>query len=304
MSGPSIPRFPRDVAPSDVVAALRSVGMCVVENRLTAEKLAGVRADIEPLIESTSEGNDDFYGFKTTRVGALLSHSTEVHDLALDPLVRAVSNEFLGQWCDEYQLMLTQMIAIGPDETEQSLHRDRLAWGGFVPQEIEPQLNTMWAITDFTAENGATRIVPGSATWDTDREPTPAEIVQAEMPAGSVLIFTGSVLHGGAANASGAVRMGILADYCLDWLRQEENQYLSCPPEVAKDFPPELAALIGYTGGGFALGYWSDPHDSTQGSIRQAEVAVDNHKHDVASMRSEAARRRNPTVVETTPSLT
>ena len=82
------------------------------------------------------------------------------------------------------------------------------------------------------------------------------------------------MLHGGGGNRSGDVRMGLNVDYCLDWLRQEENQYLSCPPEIARNFPQALTELLGYTGGGVALGYYSDPYDSDDRAAKQAESAV------------------------------
>ncbi|MEM7285084.1 MAG: phytanoyl-CoA dioxygenase family protein, partial [Actinomycetota bacterium] len=183
---------------------------------------------------------------------------------------------FLSEWTRKVQLMLTQTIAIGPEEPAQLLHRDRLAWGGHIPRSIEPQLNTIWAITDFTEENGATRVVPGSHEWRDDREPTEGEVVQAVMPAGSVVIYSGTVIHGGGENRATDTRIGLNMDYCLDWLRQEENQYLSYPPAVASTFPEELAALIGYTGGGLVLGYWSDLDDPTDRGVKLAEAAAGN----------------------------
>ncbi|MEM8769094.1 MAG: phytanoyl-CoA dioxygenase family protein [Pseudomonadota bacterium] len=161
-----------------------------------------------------------------------------------------------------------------PGESDQLLHRDRDAWGGYLPRDIETQLNTMWALTDFTAENGATRVAPGSAARPKEREPAPEEIVQAEMTRGSVLFFTGSVIHAGGGNNSNDVRMGLNVDYCLDWLRQEENQYLSCPPEIARTLPQELTELMGYTAGGIALGYYSDPYDQEERAAKQAENAI------------------------------
>lgn len=235
-----------------------------------------MRAAIDPLLATSAHGHDDFEGFETCRLGAMLSHTTAVHPIATDEVIVEAARQFLKPWCHQIQLMLTQVIAIGPNETAQRLHRDRNVWGGFLPAEMEPQFNTMWALTDFTAANGATHIVPGSHRWDTDRRATEDEIVRAEMPAGSVMIFTGSVLHGGGANATDDIRVGMLVDYCLDWLRQEENQYLSCPPEIAAEFSPELAALVGYTGGGFALGYWSDPHHPSDRATQQAETAANN----------------------------
>jgi len=272
----SIPRLRGDVDPVDLVGALRDAGVCIVEGRLTASQLTDVRAAIDPLIATSANGHDDFEGFETCRLGAMLSHTEAVHPIATDELIVEAARQFLEPWCHRIQLMLTQVIAIGPGETAQRLHRDRNAWGGFLPADMEPQFNTMWALTDFTRSNGATRIVPGSHRWDTDRRATEDEILQAEMPAGSVMIFTGSVLHGGGANESHDRRIGMLVDYCLDWLRQEENQYLSCPPEIAAGFSAELAALVGYTGGGYALGYWSDPHDPRDRSTQQAETAAKN----------------------------
>mgnify|MGYP002039450773 CR=1 FL=1 len=103
----------------------------------------------------------------------------------------------------------------------------------------------MWAITDFTKENGATQVVPGSHKWDKDRIPLDKEIENAEMSAGSVFIYTGSVMHGGGANQTSENRLGVFLHYAPNWLRQEENQYLSCPPSIAKELEPGLNALFG-----------------------------------------------------------
>ena len=138
------------------------------------------------------------------------------------------------------------------------MHRDRWAWGKYL-KDVEPQLNTIWAMTDFTEENGATQVVPGSTGWPDDRVARPEEICQAVMSAGSLLLYTGSVFHGGGGNRSSHDRVGINITYSLGWLRQEENQYLSCPPEIARSFEPELQDLLGYTVGSYALGYYTPP---------------------------------------------
>ncbi len=124
-------------------------------------------------------------------------------------------------------------------------------------QGIEPQFNTIWAITDFTEENGATQVVPGSTDWPDDRKAEPEEIRQAVMSAGSVLLYSGSVFHGGGENRSNDNRIGANLTYTLGWLRQEENQYLSCPPQVAQQFSPELQDMLGYTLGQYAMGYYT-----------------------------------------------
>ena len=145
-----------------------------------------------------------------------------------------------------------------------------------MPLSIEPQFNTIWALTDFTADNGATRVVPGSHLWDWNQRAEPEQIVQAEMQAGSVLLYTGSVLHSGGQNNSQQSRLGLNITYCLGWLRQEENQYLSCPPHIAKTLDPELQDLLGYTQGNYALGYYSDPEtDQPNRDILPPEVALD-----------------------------
>ncbi|MEP2283499.1 MAG: phytanoyl-CoA dioxygenase family protein, partial [Nitratireductor sp.] len=143
-------------------------------------------------------------------------------------------------------------------QPKQQIHRDRWAWGTYITN-VEPQFNTIWAITDFTKENGATQVCPGSLEWPDNYEPSDDEIGYAEMPAGSVLVYSGSVFHGGGANISNGDRIGINITYTLGWLRQEENQYLSCPPEIAKTLSPELQALIGYSMGSYALGYYTPP---------------------------------------------
>ncbi|MCB1645027.1 MAG: phytanoyl-CoA dioxygenase family protein [Pseudomonadales bacterium] len=269
--------FPSTATAADVSNALDVAGACIVRDALAPELLARFQAETAPLVENSSAGRDDFAGSKTRRTGALIATSSACRDIAQHPLILETAKEFLSPWCRRIQLMLTQIIAIYPDEKAQVLHRDRLAWGGYIPQNIEPQLNTIWAISDFTVANGATQVVPGSHRWEAGRDANPEEVVQAEMPAGSVLIYTGSVIHGGGANHSQQVRTALNIDYCLDWLRQEENQYLSCPPEIARQFPKVLTDLIGYTAGGYALGYYTDPGATADHSTRLAELAV-GHK--------------------------
>ncbi len=211
-----------------------------------------------PYVLATPVGRDGFSGTRTTRTGALVARCPAIRPVVLDASVRGVADRVLSPNCERYQLHLTQAIRIMPGQGAQPIHKDRWAWGTFL-KGIEPQLNTIWAITDFTRANGATQVVPGSQAWEEGREPAADEIAYAEMRAGSCLIYTGSVLHGGGANVSDADRIGLNVTYALGWLRQEENQYLSCPPEIARTLEPELQALIGYAMGSYALGYYTPP---------------------------------------------
>lgn len=233
----------------------------IVDNFLSDQNLESIKNDLKPYLNVTRNGQDEFTGFETKRVGALMARSKTCQDLALDPLINQMAESFLGPHCESYQLHFTSAIQIGPGESSQILHRDRGVWGGYIPRKIETQFSTVWAINDFTKENGATQVVPGSHKWHKDREPLPEEIAYAEMKAGSVFIYTGSVLHGGGTNVTEQPRLGVFLHYAPSWLRQEENQYLSCPPEVAKDFSPELRSLIGYSKGGYVLGFFTDPED-------------------------------------------
>ena len=233
----------------------------IIDNLLDKNQLKNIIEDLNPYLVKTKEGQDDFTGFKTKRVGALMARSAECQNLALNPIINEVSKLFFEPHSDGYQLHFTSAIDIAPGESKQIPHRDRGVWGGYIPRKIETQLSTVWAIDDFTKENGATQVVPGSHKWDRDREPKEDEICYAEMKKGSVFIYTGSVIHGGGANNSNKNRLGVFLHYAPSWLRQQENQYLSCPPHIAKNLTPELRSLMGYTKGGYVLGFYSDPED-------------------------------------------
>ena len=250
-----------DTPIEEILSILEEDAGLIIDNYLSKENVDLIKDDLGPYLEVTRHGQDEFTGFETKRVGALMARSKTCQDLALDPLINKMVDNFLGPHCENYQLHFTSAIQIGPGESSQILHRDRGLWGGYIPRRIETQFSTVWAITDFTKENGATQVVPGSHKWDKNRQPLPEEIAYAEMEAGSVFIYTGSVLHGGGTNTTEESRLGVFLHYAPGWLRQEENQYLSCPPEIAKTFSPELRSLIGYSKGGYVLGFFSDPTD-------------------------------------------
>ncbi len=259
-----VTHLPASAKPEQIAEVLAEQGALVLDNLIDAATVASVTADVMPHIQRSPYG-DDFTGHQTQRTGALVARAPACRPLVTHATVLEAANSFLVDYTNKIILHLTQTIYIHPQQGAQPLHRDRLAWGNYIPRSIEPQFNTIWALTDFTAENGATRLVPGSNRWPDEQRAEPNEICQAEMSAGSVLVYSGSVIHSGGENRSAAARLGLNITYCLGWLRQEENQYLSCPPHIAKDLDPELQELLGYTSGNYALGYFSDPESAAPG---------------------------------------
>ena len=243
----------------DILGAMDRDGACIVEGKLDPALRSRFIDEVMPYVEATRYGGDEFSGQQTRRTGALIARCPASREIVMDDSILAAAEAFLAPYAERIQLHLTQTIFIGPGNGAQMFHRDRQAWGKHIPRDMEPQFNTIWALSDFTAENGATRVAPGSHRWEPGRQPEAGEVCQAEMRAGSVLLYSGSVIHSGGENQTSDVRMGLNITYCLGWLRQEENQFLSCPPDVARDLDPGLQALLGYTMGNYALGYYSIP---------------------------------------------
>jgi ectoine hydroxylase-related dioxygenase (phytanoyl-CoA dioxygenase family) len=209
-----------------------------------------------------------------------------------------------------FQLNLTELISVEPQAqaTPQELHRDKGAWEFPFPVGYDVQCATIWALTDFTEENGATRIIPGSHKVADDdkglREWTQAESVPAVMPKGSMVIYTGRLVHGAGANRSQSVRRGLQFTHCCAWLRQEENQYLSVPLDVARELDDPMLRLIGYDRAGIGLGTYGDridplnyvkPGHGTNGLLPPSEylVAARSGQPELLMRNYESVSRRN-----------
>jgi ectoine hydroxylase-related dioxygenase (phytanoyl-CoA dioxygenase family) len=257
----SIEHLSPDAAPEQIAKVLERDACVVVDHLASPDALARVREQMAPYIAATKTGNDRFSGSRTKRTGALIARSPAARELIEHPSVIGTAGRVLAH-ATSFQLHLTQVIAIGPGETAQDIHRDQWAFDFFpFPKGYEVQCNTIWALDDFTEANGATRVIPGSHLRDDKLRFTEADTVPAEMEAGSVLLYTGAVYHGGGANRTDAARMGLNITYVVSWLRQEENQYLSVPLEVARELPRSLQRLMGYSRGAYALGYIDDTRD-------------------------------------------
>jgi ectoine hydroxylase-related dioxygenase (phytanoyl-CoA dioxygenase family) len=259
----------------DVIEAVRAAGCAVVENLVDVETMDAVGAEVEPWLAATPPGPDDFSGRNTRRTGSLIARVPSFRALAAHPTVTGVLDAVLGDHASNYQLHLTQIIAIGPGEPAQTVHRDQWAFDFFpFPSGFEVECHVMWAMTDFTEENGATRVMPGSHTFEDKLRFTSDDTVPAEMPKGSLLVYLGSLYHGGGANRSDAVRKGVNVGYALGWLRQEENQYLACPLDVARELDDDLLKLMGYRRAAYALGYFGDTRDPLEAVRGPAAAAA------------------------------
>lgn len=220
-------------------------GYCIIPDALPGERVEALDRELEQDFAETPFCTGHFYGSRTKRFGRLLARSSRSAELVQHQLILAIATRILSPWCDRIQLNLTQALALHPGAPAQFPHRDQDMWRGSVG-ETEYLVNVMWPFTPYRADNGATIIWPQShGARALDPEPPNGEFA-AELKPGAALLFLGSTLHGAGANVSSEIRRGAIVSYCLGWLKPYENQWLAYPPEVARTFTPELAALVGY----------------------------------------------------------
>jgi ectoine hydroxylase-related dioxygenase (phytanoyl-CoA dioxygenase family) len=256
-----VEHLPATASGADVAAVLVRDGCAIVDRLVPTPVLDRTRGELEPYLTATPVGPDAFSGRRTRRTGGLVARSETFRDVVRHPVVLDAVKGVLSE-ATSFHLHLTQVIAIGPGEPAQQIHRDQWAFDFFpFPPGYEVQCNTIWAMTDFTEANGATRVIPGSHRLEDRRQFEVEDTEPAEMAAGSVLFYTGALYHGAGANVSDGVRYGLNVTYAVSWLRQEENQYLSCPFDVARTLPDDLLRLMGYQRGAYALGYVDDLRD-------------------------------------------
>jgi ectoine hydroxylase-related dioxygenase (phytanoyl-CoA dioxygenase family) len=253
--------LPATATPEEVATVIAEDGVAVIDRLVAPSLLDRVHEEVAPYVEKTACGPDDFAGKRTRRTGGLIVRSETCRELIMNPLVLGTVGHVLSK-ATTFQLHLTQVISIGAGEPAQYIHRDQWAFDFFpFPKGHEVSCNTLWALTDFTEENGATRVIPKSHLFDDRMEFRNEDTIPAEMAKGSVLLYSGSLYHGAGANRSSATRMGINLTYSASWLRQEENQYLAVPLEIARTLPVELLRVMGYARGAYALGYVDDMRD-------------------------------------------
>lgn len=260
---PIIPTCESNDDPNAMYAALAEAGALVVHDMISTDQIAAVREELFGHVQSATADDDDpddFYPGHTHRVIALMHRSPTMRDLMMHPTVDQLGDRHLLENCTKWQLNVSAALEVGPGARDQILHREENLFPYFPLPRPNLILASMWAFSEFTADNGGTQIVPGSHRWEADRHAEPDEIVRAEMPAGSVLFWLGGTLHGAGANVTrDDWRYGVVLTYTLGWLRQEENQHVSIPLAEALALPAAVRSRLGFDadyGGG--LGFF-DP---------------------------------------------
>jgi ectoine hydroxylase-related dioxygenase (phytanoyl-CoA dioxygenase family) len=257
-SPPTIVTLPSSATIDQVVEVLCRDGGVIVADMLEQDVLDRFNADLEPFLSRVPFGEASFTGAKTRRCAALFAKSMATADLLMQTHFLGACERILA---DDYsyptttgkttvkttlQVSVTQAIQIWPGQGAQPLHRDDYLHHRYHPGP-DSQVQVLYAATDFTAQNGATLVVPGSHLWDDARTPSLDEAVPAVMRRGSGLIYLGSTYHGGGQNrTTDELRTAIIISLARGYLRQEENQYLVVPHDIVRRYPRRVQQLLGY----------------------------------------------------------
>ena len=268
-----IPECDPDDDPSDVYGRSAEVGAIIVRDLAPPTEIDAVRAELSPFLRAAAVEDDEpdaFYPGRTRRVVAVMHRAPTARTMMMYPMVTALGDHHLRENAKSWTLNVSAALEVGPGARDQVLHREEDLYPFFPCPRPNLILASMWALTDFTADNGGTRIVPGSHRWDAGRQPRPEEVVRAEMSAGSVLFWLGGTLHGAGANVTeDEWRYGMILTFTLSWLRQEENQYLSFPLDDALGLPEEVRARLGFDlDNGDGLGFYDRSVLTTRRSDR------------------------------------
>jgi ectoine hydroxylase-related dioxygenase (phytanoyl-CoA dioxygenase family) len=263
MSTATLAKLPRTASVDEVVTIIERDGGVIIEDFLASDVLASVKEDLATAFDEIPFGEDEeFAGKRTRRASRLFGRVRNMSDIALHPLYVGAAEKILRKptplWVGQnkvdivldLQIGVTQGIEIHPGQGTQPLHRDDMMAAWRHPQYgREARVQIMLAVTDFTEENGGTRVIPGSHKWDDDRMPLNEETVPTIMSAGSALLWIGSVYHGGGNNTSDAPRTGLSMAYDLACLRSEENHFLSLSVEEVAALPVQIQRMLGWSAG-------------------------------------------------------
>ena len=258
MQHPTTMQLPRHTKPFDwdkIHADVHSIGGVILEQLYDTEQVSRLNQEIDTHIDqnlhtgnphSGSPQYDRFMGAQTIRLQALVNKSEEAEQWIGNPALVRWASESLAPLATSILLNAAELIQIGPGEPAQYLHRDSDSWPTAEIQEDPFVVNSLVALDEFTLENGATWVVPGSWAWPSDRRAEDNEYVRAEMMPGDGLLFRGDILHRGGANLTAEPRRGISISYCAGWLRPVENSVFNIPMEKARSVSPLMQELLGF----------------------------------------------------------
>ena len=260
----TIVTFEAGSKPDGVIDALRRDGVAIVEGLVDKDQMTRLVQNLEPALDRQEIGGGKFFGYRKRSIAALFGRGPEYSETLLtNPTVVAVADAILLPSCAVYQVHASGISQVWGGGKDQPLHREVDIYAPYLqqaPDDDELVIFCMFAGSDFTADNGATRLVPGSHRWPLDRKPTPDEVDKAVMSQGSVAIWLGRTLHGLGASQSDLPRTGVGFSLSVAWLRQEENQYLAVPPEVASGLSRRVQQLLGYRVHGPLVGWVDGRH--------------------------------------------
>jgi ectoine hydroxylase-related dioxygenase (phytanoyl-CoA dioxygenase family) len=268
-----IANLPTGSTATGVVETLARDGVAVVDRLVDEATVDAVLAELGTDLDASEAGGGEFFGGRAKRLSGILNRSVTAADIVGHPLLLEVMEEMLSPLSLTQQLQTAAVLQVWEGGAPQQLHRDEGVYYPFLPRlpgRPEHMMTVMVALSDFTADNGATRVIPGSHAWPADREGREEETVQAVMPRGSVAVWSGSTLHGMAVNRTATPRTGLVFGYSLGWLRQEENHYLTVPADVARRLPERVQQLLGYEQHGPLLG-WAQGRDPAN-QLRAAQA--------------------------------
>ncbi|MFT5697138.1 MAG: ectoine hydroxylase-related dioxygenase (phytanoyl-CoA dioxygenase family) [Myxococcota bacterium] len=248
--------IPAQAGAEALVALLDADGAAIVEDFLSPNVVGKLNAELDALFEAERGverqfPNDQiagFFGDKLDHISGVAGKSpTFVEEVLCHPLYMSVCDHVLLPNCADYQLNIAHVMERLPGSEAQFVHRDGWVWKRLPKMNGEVQLASVVALVDFSCDNGATVVVPGSHRWEEGRYPEPSDAVPAAMKAGSAVIYLGNTFHGGGANVtSDARRRGMHVSYCAGWLRTEENNCLSTPADVMRKMSPRAQELLGF----------------------------------------------------------
>jgi ectoine hydroxylase-related dioxygenase (phytanoyl-CoA dioxygenase family) len=256
MSEGALPKLEAGTEISIIADTLLEHGGIVVENFLSADQLSRFNAELQPFIDApdgkeqayVNEGFAAFYGPAMRHVLAVAGKSDVfVNEILCHPIYLGLGDRILKASCQRYQLNVAHVLERMPGAKAQVLHRDHVVWPDLGPLHPNRQISSVIALSEFTADMGATLVVPGSHKWEPGRRPKRHEIFAAEMKPGSAVVYLGGTIHAGGANTTtDRNRRGMHVSFCLGWLRTEENNYLSISLERVRKLSPLAQTLLGY----------------------------------------------------------